>query len=455
MENIISLIVDIVGTPAFLVSIISLIGLLAQKKNGAEIISGTIKTFVGFLVLQAGSGVIGSSMEPFGGMFKAAFNVRGVLPNNEAIVALLIEDYGGIAAIIMFLGMLVNIAIARFTALKYIYLTGHHTLYMALLLVIIFQVSGFQGASLFIFSGLALGALMSLAPFVTGKYMKDVTGDSKVGMGHFNSLGYVLAAKVAEPFGKNKENMVSTEDIKFPQSLGFLKDSIVAIALTMSIIYIILAVITRPEFIRENYNVAENYIVYMLLISGKFSAGVYIILQGVRMILNEIIPAFKGISEKMVPNSIPSLDCPVVFPYASNAVLIGFFSSFFGGVISMLIMGLLGMVIIIPGVVPHFFCGAAAGVFANSKGGLKGAVVGSFVHGIFISFLPAFLVIMLGELLTASSIFSDSDFSVYGLYFGKLGENFGKYGIIGGIVIIYAFIIVYTIIQRKNEKKSA
>lgn len=27
--------------------------------------------------------------------------------------------------------------------------------------------------------------------------------------------------------------------------------------------------------------------------------------------------------------------------------------------------------IILPGVVPHFFCGATAGVFANAEGGLK------------------------------------------------------------------------------------
>ena len=84
------------------------------------------------------------------------------------------------------------------------------------------------------------------------------------------------------------------------------------------------------------------------------------ILAGVRLILAEIVPAFKGISEKLVPNSIPALDCPIVFPYAPNAVLIGFLTSFVGGLVSLVIMVFTGTTVIIPGVVPHFFCGATA-----------------------------------------------------------------------------------------------
>ena len=78
-----------------------------------------------------------------------------------------------------------------------------------------------------------------------------------------------------------------------------------------------------------------------------FAAGVFIILTGVRLILAEIVPAFKGISEKLVPNSKPALDCPIVFPYAQNAVLIGFFVSFITGVIGMFILFLFGGVVIL------------------------------------------------------------------------------------------------------------
>ena len=45
---------------------------------------------------------------------------------------------------------------------------------------------------------------------------------------------------------------------------------------------------------------------------------------------------------KLVPNAKPALDCPVVFPYAPNAVLIGFLSSFVGGLVGMGILIAMG-----------------------------------------------------------------------------------------------------------------
>ncbi len=132
--------------------------------------------------------------------------------------------------------------------------------------------------------------------------------------------------------------------------------------------------------------------------AGSFAAGVFVILAGVRLILAEIVPAFKGISEKLVPNAIPALDCPIVFPYAPNAVLIGFLTSFVGGIVSLIIMVFTGTTVIIPGVVPHFFCGATAGVYGNATGGVRGAVIGSFIHGIIISFMPILLMPVMGIL---------------------------------------------------------
>ncbi len=64
----------------------------------------------------------------------------------------------------------------------------------------------------------------------------------------------------------------------------------------------------------------------------------------------------------------------------------------------MFFLPLLGLSIIVPGLVPHFFTGAAAGVFGNATGGRRGAILGSFANGILISFLPAFLLPLLGNL---------------------------------------------------------
>ncbi len=453
MNAVISFLTDIAKNPAILVSLLALLGLLLQRKSVGDTIKGTLKTFIGFLVLTAGAGVIVSSLEPFGAMFQHAFNVKGVVPNNEAIVSLALQEYGTKTALIMFFGMLVNILIAAFTSFKHIFLSGHHTLYMACLLAVIFTVAGFSGTWLIVVGALALGAIMSLSPFILQPFMRTMVGNNSVGLGHFGGGGYWLAGAIGHLIGGKKNSdkkVVSTEEINFPKGLAFLRDSTVAIALTMMIVYLIVALVAGPTWINEQYPDGGHYLIFAVTRAGQFAAGVFVILAGVRLIIAEIVPAFKGISEKLVPNSIPALDCPIVFPFAPNAVLIGFISSFVGGIVSMVIMAFTGLPVVIPGVVPHFFCGATAGVFGNARGGWKGATLGSFAQGIAISFLPIALMPVLGSLGFENTTFSDFDFTTMGIYFGLLG-NAGQAAVVGGLVVLFGAIIAYTVWAKTRK----
>jgi PTS system ascorbate-specific IIC component len=165
--------------------------------------------------------------------------------------------------------------------------------------------------------------------------------------------------------------------------------------------------------------------VFSVIQAITFAGGVYIILAGVRLILAEIVPAFTGIATSLVPNAKPAIDCPIVYPYAPNAVLIGFLSSFAGGIVGMVVLLLMeksfpGLPIILPGVVPHFFCGATAGVFGNATGGLRGCIWGAFAQGLLITFLPVLLMPVLGGLGFANTTFSDADFGVVGILLGNI-----------------------------------
>ncbi|WP_150538315.1 PTS ascorbate transporter subunit IIC [Actinobacillus vicugnae] len=445
MDSILFFILDILKVPSVLVGLIALVGLVAQKKALPDIIKGTVKTILGFLVLSGGATILLSSLTPLGGMFEHAFNVQGIIPNNEAIVSMAIEKYGTATALIMAFGMVANIIVARFTRLKFIFLTGHHTFYMACMIGVILTVAGFKGVQLVFVGALTLGLVMAFFPAIVHRYMRKVTGSNDVGFGHFGTLGYVLAGAIGQAVGKGSK---STEEMDLPKNLSFLRDSSISISLTMMVIYYVLAISSGSEYV-ANFSGGQHYLVYATIQAITFAAGVYVILQGVRLILAEIVPAFTGFSEKLVPDAKPALDCPIVFPYAPNAVLIGFLASFTGGVIGLAILGQLNWVLILPGVVPHFFCGATAGVFGNATGGRRGAIIGAFAHGVLITFLPVFLLPVLGSLGFANTTFSDADFGGVGIVLGYMAQVFNKDIITAIIVGLFALLVAYNYLAKK------
>ncbi|QJT23812.1 PTS ascorbate transporter subunit IIC [Aeromonas media] len=407
---------DVLSEPAVLVGLIALIGLIAQKKPVTECIKGTVKTIMGFVILGAGATLVVNSLGDFAAIFQHAFGIKGVVPNNEAIVSIAQQSFGKEMAMIMFFAMLVNILIARLTPWKFIFLTGHHTLFMSMMVAAILSAGGMSGIPLIAVGSLVVGVTMVLFPALAHPYMKQITGSDDVALGHFSTCSYVLAGWIGAKFG-NKAH--SSEEVQVPKSLLFLRDTPVAISFTMGIIFLITSAFAGPEFV-SGVAKGKHWFMFSLMQSITFAAGVYVILQGVRMVIAEIVPAFKGISDKLVPNAKPALDCPIVFPYAPNAVLIGFLSSFAAGLTGMVLLYLLGLTVIIPGVVPHFFVGAAAGVFGNATGGRRGALLGAFANGLLITFLPVFLLPVLGDLGFANTTFSDADFGVVGILLGLI-----------------------------------
>lgn len=452
MNGLLMFVFDILKVPSVLVGLMAFIGLVAQKKPVTDVVKGTIKTILGFIVLGGGAGVLVGSLDPLGKMFEQAFHIQGIIPNNEAIVSIALGKYGAITAYIMAFGMLFNILIARFTRLKYIFLTGHHTLYMACMIAIILQVGGFQGVQLVLVGSIFLGLVMAIFPAMAQRHMRRITGNDDIAFGHFGTLGYVLSGFVGEAVGKGSK---STEDMNLPKNLSFLRDSSISISLTMMIIYIILAVLSGKEFVQTNLSNGDNYLVYSIIQAITFAAGVFIILSGVRLILAEIVPAFKGFSEKIVPSAKPALDCPVVFPYAPNAVLIGFLFSFLGGIVGLVVLGQLNLVLILPGVVPHFFTGATAGVFGNATGGKRGAMLGAFANGLLITFLPVLLLPVLGSLGFANTTFSDSDFGLVGIILGNMSKYMDKNMITVIAVGILVVLVAFNFLPGKKQKKSA
>lgn len=414
MENFFGFMLGLLKEPAIMVGLIAFIGLIAQKSDLSTILKGTIKTVMGYLILGFGATALIGALNNFSSIFTEAFGVSGVIPNNEAIVAIAQKSFGYEMALIMFFAFVVNIILSRITPLKYIFLTGHHTMFMSMLVAVILSTADIKGAMLVALGSVIVGSLMVIMPAIAQRYTKKVMGTDQLAMGHFSTLSYVISGYIGSKFGDTSK---STEDINVPKSLMFLRDTPVAIATTMVLFFLLSSMFAGSKFV-ESISDGQNWLVFTFMQSLIFAGGVYIVLQGVKMFIAEIVPAFKGISDKLVPGAKPALDCPMVFPVAPNAVLIGFLSSFSAGLLIMCIQGMMGWTVIVAGVVPHFFVGGASGVYGNAMGGLRGAILGAFTQGICISILPMLLLTVLGGLGLEATTFSDLDFGVVGLVLG-------------------------------------
>jgi len=458
--------VSILSTPAVLVGLFAMLGLILQGKPVEEVIKGTFKTIVGFMVLSAGAGyLVSGSLSNFGTVFTAAFGLEGQTPNNEAVVAIALGRVASTTAYIMVVGMVANLVLARFSKAKFIFLTGHHTLFMACLLAVVLDFAGLSMWQSVVAGGLVLGLVMVLMPALAESTMKKITDNADISLGHFGTLGYWISAQTA----KLVKGDTKTEDIKFPQRLTFLRDTIVAISITMVIIFLVISTVAavKGEFsstgslnalLAGEGGLRASWIVWAIVQGLSFAAGVSVILTGIRLIIGEIVPAFKGIADKLVPNAKPALDCPIVFPYAPNAVLIGFLSSFVGGIVGFGIIFLINnafvgtpvLMLILPGVIPHFFCGATAGVFGNAEGGLRGSIIGAFIHGIVITFIPAFLFMVLGQIVPGTT-FGDSDFGLVGIILGGISLAVREWGLFVICIVLFLLpIIISPFIKKKG-----
>ncbi|MFI1915197.1 PTS ascorbate transporter subunit IIC [Nocardia sp. NPDC020380] len=455
---------EILSQPAYLIGIITAVGLIALRRSAGQVIGSAIKATLGFLLIGAGAGLVVESLKPLGTMIQGALGAHGVIPTNEAIVAIAQQEYGARVTWLMILGFAISLLLARLTPLRYVFLTGHHMLFMATLLTMVMAVAGLSTPVVVIAGGILLGIVMVSFPALAQSWTRRITGGDEVAIGHFGTAGYIAAGATGQLVGKRSR---STEEMNLPEGLRFLRDSMVATALSMVLLYLVLALAylgrkgqdTAFAAFEGGATNVGNYLMKSVQQGLYFGIAVAVILFGVRTILGELVPAFQGIAEKVVPGAIPALDAPIVFPYAQNAVLIGFLSSFAGGLISLGLLSwvfnpLFGLALVLPGLVPHFFTGGAAGVYGNATGGRRGAVLGAFANGVLITFLPAILLKVLGPFGEENTTFGDADFGWFGTAIGLAAKLGGAGAVVAclaiGVVILLGAIAVQVNVVAKG-----
>lgn len=369
--------VSILSNPAIILGLIAAIGLIAMRRTTSDIIKGTLKTLFGFLILQQGAAIIVNALIPFSTMFTQAFGLTGIVAEDNSLVAAVQTVLGTETALILAFSFIINIIIARFTKWKYIFLTGHMMFSFAGTMAIVFNQMGLSSTWTVILGSIIQGISMVLFPAISQPFVRKITNNDNIAFGFWGSSWISLSGWVGGLLG-NKEK--SSEDIKVPKSLDFLKDMSVLMGIVMIIIYVVTALFVGAEGMEE-IAAGENMIQFAIMNALTFVVGILILLQGVRMFLGEIVPAFKGIGEKIVPGAKPALDVPIFFAFAPIAVTIGFIAALVGSLLVTFVSSVLP-VVVLPSVIGLFFMGGAAGVFGNATGGRRGAIISGFFLGV-------------------------------------------------------------------------
>ena len=440
---------ELLETPTIVLAVVALVGLLAQKKKAADVLSGTVKTALGYLVLSAGSSLLVTEILPFVGLFQEVFNLSGFATGSEIIAGAIQDSVPVIAstsAVIMGAGFLVNILLARFTPLKYIFLTGHMMWISSVAVAFCLYEAGYSSGMIIGIGTVIQGAILTLLPAISQPIVRKITGSNDFAIGHLTTLGTVSSAYVGKLVGGKSK---SAEEMKLPEGLKFFKDTSMSISIVMFVFYMAVVLIAGPEKVGA-YAGETNYIIFGLLKALGFTAGVLVLLQGVRMLLGELVPAFKGIADKLVPNAVPALDVPALFGFAPNSLMLGFIFAVVGMIVAMFASSALFGVVPLVSIIGAFFTGGVAGIMGNALGGRRGAMTSGFVYGFELILFSGFTYKLFDHFAAVGAEGTGHD-CIDAMALMTIMKN----PVVGIVIIVAAFVLFSVLEVRYQKKKKA
>lgn len=421
MKEILDFCVSFFRNPALFMGLVVAIGLILQRKPIDAILKGIFKGIIGMVILLKGVDIVVSSITPLANAFSGLFNTQSNSTLGDFNVFL--GQYGSYVGLILLCGFVINIIIARYTRFKTIYLTGNILFWYPMLFLAVGIENNISGLKLFIFTLIMYILVITIFPYILRKHVKYVTGNDSFTIGHTASIYCLLGSYIGKLVGQKDKNI---ENLNIPKSLSFFRDTNITAAIVMFIVYIIVGLFIGKESRLTIYG-SEPLITYSLIQGITFAAGMIILLTGVRMILGEIIPSFKGIADKLAKGSIPALDIPMIFPYGPNALLIGFIIALITSIGTLFLLGASGVLTfaLIPLVVACYFDVAPGAIFANARGGWPAAIITSALGGIILMVLAAIsLNLVSGTVGIFIQTYGGNEFSIWVIISDLVGKLF-------------------------------
>lgn len=426
-EKIIQLFVEeILKQPYFIIGITVAIGYIILKKKWYEVVSGFIRAVVGYMILQVGSGGLSGVANPFiNGLKTLNINLHSTVILDTYTTQSTIEQWVGnlvsavyVVLISAFIMNIILVALSKYTKMRAIFTTGHVQMQQAFLGFFIVA-WGFNIAfpaveipmHVYVIAGIILGLYWAVGGNLTLKPTQELTDGAGFSIAHQQMFSIALLDYIGTKVQRSGKKIRKLENLNFPGWLSIFNDSMVATTFIMTVFFGSIAVIVgilNPEYWTETAPVLDkisgyqqNVVFYVIKLICQFAVYLAILQLGVRTFVTELTNAFRGISEKILPNAVPAVDCAVAYGFGSqNAVTFGFIAGAIGqviGTVLLILTGGFGMgILVITMFVPIFFDNATIGVFANAKLGVKGTFIAPFINGLLQIILSAVFANMYG-----------------------------------------------------------
>lgn len=392
---------NILQQPAFMIGLIVMLGYILLKKPWYDILAGTIKAIVGYFILAAGSTGLVLNFRPVLSGLKDRFNLDAMVIDpyfgQNAVTAGVKDMFGkafGQAMLLLLIAFIVNILLVRFskyTKMRALFTTGHvqvqqaATAYWLIMFACPFLLK--SDIKMIIVMALVLGMYWAVGANLTIKPCQEVTDGAGFCLAHQQMFGIALNYWLAEKlFSKKGKKVKKIDDIELPGFMSIFNDNMVCTSILMLIFFgAILCILGKDYLVANEFMTRDASMLFYVIQTCLYFAVYLAILQlGVRTFVTELTASFQGIADKLLPGSIPGVDCAVIFGFGSaNAVPLGFLAGFVGQIIAIFLLIILkSPVLVICGFVPVFFDNATIGIFANEKGGIKAALILPFISGL-------------------------------------------------------------------------